>query len=265
MPPASDSAIDLFDRAGNLVSTLGNDAFDPALVDLLDGAASFHQFILFAVPREGDTHCVYSWNRASQGLVTSLSQRYVEGKFYKIDPTLRYLRQIVGPARKVHLLRHREITDLSYRRSFFEAPELDAKMSILEENASEGLYLNFYKRTGEAEFSEQEVANLSRVAGLVCKSILHHRVLTKRRVAAPALPDLATVRTMIASQAPALTIRELDVCARVVAGYSTEAIALDLVIGESSVATYRKRAYAKLGICSQHELFALCLQASRAN
>lgn len=38
---------------------------------------------------------------------------------------------------------------------------------------------------------------------------------------------------------------------------------LDLHISESSVVTYRKRAYEKLGIATQNELFALCLDASQ--
>ena len=66
------------------------------------------------------------------------------------------------------------------------------------------------------------------------------------------------LRRALAARALPLTDREQDVCARIVAGYSSEAIALDLGLAASSVATYRKRAYAKLGICSQHDLFALC-------
>jgi DNA-binding CsgD family transcriptional regulator len=41
-----------------------------------------------------------------------------------------------------------------------------------------------------------------------------------------------------------------------VTGYSNEAIALDLDISFHSVRTYRKRAYAKLNVTSQNELFA---------
>jgi DNA-binding CsgD family transcriptional regulator len=55
----------------------------------------------------------------------------------------------------------------------------------------------------------------------------------------------------------ALTPRELDVCARTLIGLTAEGIALDLNIKKSSVFTYRKRAYARLGISSQNQLFRL--------
>jgi DNA-binding CsgD family transcriptional regulator len=54
-----------------------------------------------------------------------------------------------------------------------------------------------------------------------------------------------------------LTPRELDVCARALIGMTAEGIALDLNIKKSSVSTYRKRAYARLGISSQNQLYRL--------
>jgi len=58
-----------------------------------------------------------------------------------------------------------------------------------------------------------------------------------------------------------LFVPEAAVCARIVTGYSNEAIALDLGISFHSVRTYRKRAYAKLNVTSQNELFAQVLNA----
>lgn len=54
-----------------------------------------------------------------------------------------------------------------------------------------------------------------------------------------------------------MTQRELDVCARTLIGLTAEGIALDLNIKKTSVLTYRKRAYARLGISSQTQLFRL--------
>jgi len=46
-----------------------------------------------------------------------------------------------------------------------------------------------------------------------------------------------------------------------VTGHSNEAIALDLGISFHSVRTYRRRAYEKLHVTSQNELFAHILNA----
>jgi len=56
-----------------------------------------------------------------------------------------------------------------------------------------------------------------------------------------------------------LTRRELDVLARILSGLTSEGIALDLRVSVNTVLTYRKRAYGRLGVSSQAELFALCL------
>ncbi len=57
-----------------------------------------------------------------------------------------------------------------------------------------------------------------------------------------------------------LTPREQAVLARVLLGMRTEGIALDLHLKPASIVTFRKRAYAKLGITTQAELFARCLR-----
>jgi DNA-binding CsgD family transcriptional regulator len=64
-----------------------------------------------------------------------------------------------------------------------------------------------------------------------------------------------------------LSNRETAVCAHIIAGHSTESIALNLGVSPHSIATYRQRAYAKLNISSQNELFLqlLGLCARRPN
>jgi DNA-binding CsgD family transcriptional regulator len=76
------------------------------------------------------------------------------------------------------------------------------------------------------------------------------------------------LKALFASAAPfaTLTGREKDVCLRILSGLSSEAIASELGISLHSALTYRKRAYEKLGISAQNELFsiALRLMASRS-
>lgn len=52
----------------------------------------------------------------------------------------------------------------------------------------------------------------------------------------------------------------LRVCLRILSGLSSEAISADLDISIHSTLTYRKRAYDKLGISSQNELFGIVLK-----
>ena len=65
--------------------------------------------------------------------------------------------------------------------------------------------------------------------------------------------------TRSAAIAPSLPARELDVCVSIVNGVTSEGIALALNVSIDTVFTYRKRAYARLGISSQNELVKLVL------
>lgn len=58
---------------------------------------------------------------------------------------------------------------------------------------------------------------------------------------------------------PELTNREREVIQYVLRGHSSESISLHLGISITTVKTHRKRAYAKLGICSQSELLSAFL------
>jgi LuxR family transcriptional regulator, activator of tox operons len=64
----------------------------------------------------------------------------------------------------------------------------------------------------------------------------------------------ADLRRRFAQRAPSLSPRELDVCVLIATGLSSEGIALELGVSVNTILTYRKRAYARLGISSQNEL-----------
>jgi DNA-binding CsgD family transcriptional regulator len=62
------------------------------------------------------------------------------------------------------------------------------------------------------------------------------------------------IETKIKQAAWGLSVRELQVAARILFGISALGISIDLGLGEDTIATYRKRLYARLSIGSRHEL-----------
>ncbi len=60
-------------------------------------------------------------------------------------------------------------------------------------------------------------------------------------------------------KAPTLTRRELDVCVRLLQGWTYDGVAADMGVTVPSVKTYRARAFDRLGIHFRNELFALVL------
>jgi DNA-binding CsgD family transcriptional regulator len=67
---------------------------------------------------------------------------------------------------------------------------------------------------------------------------------------------LEHLREVLLAGAYGLSTREADVCASIILGYTTQGIGLTLGMSPNTVATYRKRAYRKMGISRQTELFS---------
>lgn len=69
------------------------------------------------------------------------------------------------------------------------------------------------------------------------------------------------LRAALQARCPALTARELDVCERLLRGWTYDGIAADLGLGLATVKTYRARAFDRLGLHFKSELFAAFLPA----
>ncbi len=242
-----------------LVGAIGQQTFSCRLVELLTAAAAIDQFNMITLDASDTAHCVYTWHRARADLGANLVGRYVDGRFHTRDPALTALRRPQSARLRMGVLLREQIEDDWYRSFFFDDAKLGGKLSILEQGAPLGIYQNFYSAAGASSFSPREMENLARLSEVVSQCVIRHRELTAPHVDSRRRPSKDEVSHLLAERAPTLAARELEVCSRIVTGYTTEAIALDLGIAQNSVATYRKRAYAKLRICSQHELFLLCL------
>lgn len=241
-----------------LVGAIGQPSFAARLVTLLCASAQLDQVNVISL--DGDeARCLFSWHKARPDMVSQLVGHYVEARMFDRDPALYRLKRRKSAGIRLGMMHRRQIEDDWYRRFFFDDASLGGKLSVLDQGAMRTVYQNFYFATGTDAFLPQEVENLARLAETLSQCILRHTELTTGPAAGPRLPRPEMVSRLLARRAPTLTHREMAVCSRIVTGYTTEAIALDLGIGVNSVATYRKRAYAKLGICSQHALFLLCL------
>jgi DNA-binding CsgD family transcriptional regulator len=84
-----------------------------------------------------------------------------------------------------------------------------------------------------------------------------HVAMTQRGASPEA--DAADLHGRLLARCPALTVREAEVCLRLLRGMTQEGIAADLGLALPTVKTYRNRAFGRLGIHFRSELFALML------
>jgi DNA-binding CsgD family transcriptional regulator len=132
------------------------------------------------------------------------------------------------------------------------------RLSLLLQPADQiWLSINLYRDSMHANFQQQEIALVEAMAPLIGHAAKHHYALHgQSQLGIPQLM-LARLRTLC----PSLAKRELDVVRGVLEGYTSAEIADILGIKPASVITYQKRAYQRLGVSSQRQLFALCLSA----
>jgi DNA-binding CsgD family transcriptional regulator len=187
--------------------------------------------------------------------VAEVQRAYLDG-LYRRDPNLK----ITGSGPSIRRLHRDSIPDSDYRAVCYVRPALLERITIAMPEGERLIALNLYRRaaTGELSASEfQHLESLSRLLGaLAAKHVGTLGMLLRSRDRADRVAALAARLHALDGR---LTRRELDVLARILIGMTSEGIALDLGVSTNTVLTYRKRAYGRLGVSSQAELFALCL------
>jgi DNA-binding CsgD family transcriptional regulator len=159
------------------------------------------------------------------------------------------VRLIIGPA---------DIVVPSYRKMLERAGVIQ-RVSFLRKQATGWRCMTVARRSTSGAFTRDELAWIGGYYALAMPLIDRHRQLVGE-VVEGRVQRIVELEDRFARRFPALTERERQVCARAAIGMSIEGASLDLGVAASSVLTYRKRAYRRLGVGSANELAALVLR-----
>jgi DNA-binding CsgD family transcriptional regulator len=148
---------------------------------------------------------------------------------------------------------HCPAQDLSerHRAELYRPQQLKERLSVVQRRGDELWSLNLYRHEGQAGFGEADLTWLHALSGPLFACVDKHAQWGR-----PHDPW----RTLAAD----LTVRERQVCDRLLQGWTHDGIAADLGITARTVKTYRDRAFVRLGIHHRHQLFALVGQCSGA-
>ncbi len=236
-----------------MVLAIGRPSFPKLLLDTVRDAANVGHCMVFAFAGRA-AHCALGIGNI--GIGPDLGIAYSE-HFYAADPnhdTL--LRQQAAPRPIVLPKFSPRMYSDTYRKLFFEDGEIVDKSATAIWVDDTCFYLNFYRTIDQGRFTLAETARLAELAPALAAIVARH--CQEQDVPDPRTQLERLFQT--SDQFLTLTPREKDVCRRILSGYGTEAIASELGISLHSAFTYRKRAYEKLGISSQNELFAIALR-----
>lgn len=234
------------------VLAIGRPDFPNILIDTLRRQAGVGHCMVFALTRAGSASCLLDAGNIPTG--SDLGAAYA-GQFHESDPNRDALFEGEGGAPIMLPSFAPRMYGARYRRIFFNDSDIVDKCATAIWVDDTCFYVNFYRITSQGRFGDAERARLQTIAPAIGASVARHF-----QQAVTASPD-QNLAALFATRAPlsALTPRERDVCRRILLGLSSEAISGALGISLHSTLTYRKRAYERLGICSQNELFAIVL------
>jgi DNA-binding CsgD family transcriptional regulator len=236
-------------------------AFDEAIIRSLRLAGrADHCFIAMIAPNSRP-ECLFIGGTIGPELIRDMVQAYV-GDFYRADPNIQEIEGCQGPTVGMLLpLKFKEGYTRLYHDRFFGPAGVTDKFATAIKLADRWFYSNFYRLGRHERFSDPDIARIMTVAPLFTAAITRHLELKEReRESARGQLELPALLEC-APPFDRLTSRERAVCLHILGGYTSEAIGLRLEISLNSILSYRKRAYAKLGITSASQLFSLVLVA----
>ncbi len=224
------------DIGAALVEAAHTPAFGALMLDAAQRVAGVDEIFAYHV-RDGERPVALS-SISERGDHDRRARHYAE-RFYHHDPVVHARQRTAAGRGFVACVRAGEIGLRDYRAICFEQPRFADKLCFGWRGAGRAIVLSFYRRDGGVE-GGVALAALANV-GLTA--------LARQSVTAPD-PEARLVERLearIARAFPVLTLRERQVAARTVAGWTAERTAAALDIRPSSVLTYRQRAYQRLG------------------
>jgi DNA-binding CsgD family transcriptional regulator len=259
-------------RIADLVGGIGNNCFDRTFYSFCHDLLQVDQCTVFRFDQQGVPQCLIAEAQDSQSrsLARQLASEYTEGA-YRRDPNLA-LEQVSHPRQVpvvVRCVSPSSIQDRGYRRRFYDEALVRQELAMIAPMASETLYCSFYRTQTRSDFAQEDAGQLQQLGEILAQMLgKHAEVMHLRNRGEAPLPEpahlnperrarmLEDLRASLLKAPGGLTRREAEICASIALGYTTLGISLNLGISMNTVATHRKRAYAKLGISSQNELFA---------
>jgi DNA-binding CsgD family transcriptional regulator len=245
------------DRATALMAALGvreDRSFAQAVLGLFDDLSAISQCTVFVHEAGRRVRTLSVADYRSSSYLRTVADVYAQ-RFHSLDGIQAIL---AAPTVTLPVLHQQSSTDIgheTYRHVCYLRPGVSERLSLLAPQPGKvWLSVNLYRddRGGSGRFQPDEIARVEAAAPLVTHAVARHYALCSQRSA-----DETPMIARLTQLCPDLTPRERDVLCGMLGGHSTPEIAAQLGVQPSSVTSYQKRAYRRLGISGQRQLFAL--------
>lgn len=244
-------------QLASLISLMGNDQFEFSLLCSLNHWVTSKHFSILRIRNHIPSLLMCGTDNGGQYIPLRCGESYI--KRYHMHDVLYQDLIHQRPAQHEALMGQLEASEIiysPYRKEIYEKNDLIQRLCGLYRDENDNpILLNLYRHKEQGYYSDQEIENFRFMIPALGKLIQGHLAL-KAQFHQP------NFKQQLLKQQPELTLQEVEVCTRILKGMSYIGIATEMSLKESTVKTYRNRAFAKLGINFKSQLFALMLQVS---
>jgi len=243
-------------QVGDLIGRIGSPSFEPSFFKIMREATACEHLTAFASSPQAPARLLLAINRGAKPVARMVAEKYLK-HYWRHDPANLVCGRNASRSYEiaVRVFSH-DIDHDAYRYDCYSSVDLVDRFSIIRRQGEETTRLNLYCNAQRGRFGSADFAPVLECADVVFALLAKHDA---ERLAAGGSGEADVLARRLRRIMPQLARRELDICVGIMQGKSSEAIALALGISVNTVLTYRKRAYARLGITSHNELMRLVL------
>lgn len=232
-----------------MVATVGAPEFPARFLSALETLCGARLFSAFCFHGAGAPRALFAEGecRGAPDFARTASTAYSR-RYWRHDSDIRR----TGPGVRVVRTRAGDIADPDYRRTCYENGGIGERLSI-QAAGRQPLVANGYRAASDGAFRPGDIVRLEELAPILMAALSRHVELSVSR---PGDETPALVRQTLLSANAALSAREAEVAAGFILGRTQAEIGAETGLTLSSVITYRRRAYCKLGVMDKQELLA---------
>jgi DNA-binding CsgD family transcriptional regulator len=252
-------------QIGKLIASLGEDAFQSELLTTLNKLFRVDMFAIFPFDRDDRLLGIMAASRPTTDLARDLAYRFCD-KYWRGDiAILGAKNQSLSDGPRHWRTRWNEVPSEEVKQDLYCRVGIVEKMSTRLSLSSGKIIWSVYRR--DEFFTHEEFELFREMSDVISAAITTHLRLAE--LSFPTECDRPASRSTLLSsierRAPHLSRREWEVCEGIAQGKTTNVIAHELGVKFSSVLTYKKRIYDKLGVATQRELMAVMLRDSTSS
>ena len=245
-----------------IVGCVGRTDFGSAALAGLNSLLPIDSWSIYRIHAEQPPQLHASGSYRVPDTTASCFRAYRDG-LYRADESFDAARDSASGAVAVMTHWHAEEMAAPHRERIYREHGMRERVSLTRPDGAGGLVaVNLYRHQHQATFENDDFHRVHAAARLLLACVDRHVAL-----AAPLPAPVHTTTGPVPGGSletlqrlcPALTSRELQICERLLRGWTYDGIASDLGLSVPTVKTYRNRAFGRLGIHFRNELFGLVL------